>query len=388
MSEMSDRVYEWTPFRSELLFELISLAREPLLDADAVRHGERLVERIYESLEDVRAASLDQRVHGLVESWITAKTERDATYIERETRAAIESFRRAIRYKNSRAATADWRDDEPDVGQQWFIDDWVLANRVSVFTGWGGVGKSRLILQMMVAATTELPTFATTEVPPKFLPGGAKVVGSLPSIAHASPAILCTWEDNRDEILSRLRSICYKWQMSLADINGKLYHKWLLGQGPIWAPARSAHISTGASQTRLSHEIRQEAEDKGAKLLVIDSVASAYMSNENERGMVRDFLGSWDLWADETKTTVIMIAHPAKSGGDISGSTDWYNEPRSLIGLRQETQDSGKGARSNPEECVVLRRLKGNYGKPVKPVALEMRDGIFVEREPPDWLRK
>ena len=384
----SDRVYEWTPFRSELLYELISLAREPMLDAEAVRRGERVVEQIYDSLEDVRSASLDQRVHGLIESWIKSKTERDATYVERETRAAIESFRRAIRYKNSRAATADWSDDEPDVGQDWFLDQWVIANRVTVFTGWGGVGKSRLILQMMVAALTQQPTFAATEATPRFLPGGAKVTGRLPSVTHGSPAILCTWEDNRGETLSRLRRICYMWKMSLADINGKLFHKWLLGQGPIWAPARSAHISTGANQTRLSYEIRQEAEEKGAKLLIIDSIASAYMSNENERGMVREFLGSWDLWADETKTTVILIAHPAKSGGDLSGSTDWYNEPRSLIGLKRETQDRGKGAKTNPEECVVLRRLKGNYGAPVEPIPLELRDGVFIEREPPDWLRK
>ena len=36
-------------------------------------------------------------------------------------------------------------------------------------------------------------------------------------------------------------------------------------------------------------------------------------SNENDRGMVRKFMSSWDAWARKTGCTVLIISHPAKS---------------------------------------------------------------------------
>ena len=81
--------------------------------------------------------------------------------------------------------------------------------------------------------------------------------------------------------------------------------------------------------------MRKVAEDHGARLVVIDSLAASYASNENERGSVHEFLRSWDEWGRARDCATLFIAHTNKAG-DFSGSTAWHNAVRTRWHLGYE----------------------------------------------------
>ena len=56
-----------------------------------------------------------------------------------------------------------------------------------------------------------------------------------------------------------------------------------------------------AEITPAGRRLREYAEDSGAKMLVLDPLAAAFGSNENDRGLVRAFLANWDRWGRDNK---------------------------------------------------------------------------------------
>ena len=69
-------------------------------------------------------------------------------------------------------------------------------------------------------------------------------------------------------------------------------------------------------------------------LVALDSVAAIYLANENDRAEVRGFLSALARRAYEGDRSVLLLAHPPKSGSDYSGSTDWLAGVRALWTLR------------------------------------------------------
>ena len=68
----------------------------------------------------------------------------------------------------------------------------------------------------------------------------------------------------------------------------------------------------------------------------MDSVAAIYLANENDRAEVRGFLSALARRAYEGDRSVLLLAHPLKSGSDYSGSTDWLAGVRALWTLGTE----------------------------------------------------
>ena len=123
------------------------------------------------------------------------------------------------------------------------------------------------------------------------------------------------------------------------DLAGRLRFVDLRGDGPLWAPetgpGRSSHIATRSQLTTAGHQLRATVEAMDARLVIIDSLAGAYASDENIRALVRAFCADWDAWASRTRCAVMLIAHPPKTAGgtgavdrDYVGSTDWHNAAR------------------------------------------------------------
>lgn len=297
-----------------------------------------------------------------------------------EVDAAIRAFTR--HGAELRIRTGDKFGGElPD--REWIVRGWIPANRVTLVTGAGETGKSRIMLQLAVAVATNTPWIPgkgdveSNDIAPP--PGLAEGIG----VALADPAavVYASWEDELDESERRHRnSLAWANTASQPDVKQNLHLVEVIGEGALWEPGgddpgASRHTSVKGGQTDLSIKLRAYCVEVGAKVLILDTLAAIYMCNENDRGLVRHFMSDLDKWAIENGIAVVIIAHPPKSKGqeasDYSGSTDWHGACRSMLTLgKEETPDSAekrKGKKPKDQPEVVrgkrIKVAKANYAE-------------------------
>ena len=95
---------------------------------------------------------------------------------------------------------------------------------------------------------------------------------------------------------------------------------------------------------------------------------------------MRAFLASWDAWARLNNCTVLLLAHPPKSGDPFSGSTDWLNACRAGITLsRDKIGAKPKGKQEDRRRLAwKLELVKQNYAAKAAPfeVSLDTEGGM------------
>lgn len=233
---------------------------------------------------------------------------------------------------------AKWKPDDPIPDRQWLIKDMLPAGRLASLYGEGAVGKSMLAMQIAaaimhggspIAVDPELTFKVRNDIeadsPPRLPPIERKV-------------IWLTWEDEIAEFRRR-------WRMAhnagaIAEPNPDPERLTLVNMrqpgigGPLWAP--EGHISTRANWTNAGERFLHSLEDHA--LAVVDPLAAAFGSNENDRSLVRQFTAAVDGHAETTSCAVLFIAHPPKSkeSGFFSGSTDWRNSVRASLHLEKK----------------------------------------------------
>ena len=242
-----------------------------------------------------------------------------------------------------------WPLEEPPL-RRWLIQDWLPVGRVALLSGKAGQGKSRLALQLAAALASGDQTW---------LPGApAQLEPSDPA-----PAVFCSWEDERDEIARKL------YHMKRAESVGDRL-RFIHPAGAVWGPAKSSsrHTATLGELTDAGRQVRAYCQQKQAQLLILDPLAAAYACNENDRALVRAFMADWNRWAQETGCTVLIIAHPPKTGADTSGSTDWEAAPRAVwtFGL----EDTGTGNDKEKKLAPRLACIKSSYARVPPPLWL------------------
>ena len=263
---------------------------------------------------------------------------------------------------------------EPE--RTWLMIDWIPVGRCTILAGPGGLGKSRLMLQLAVGVAS----------------GGGEdgewIFGANPNelvlgedVRGGAPVVYASWEDEPSEQRRRLAAI--QGNTAAWCTPAKLQHLFLVdmvSEGATWGRTDPTY---GASSDLLpaGAKLRRLAEQKRAKLLVLDSVAAAYADNENDRGRVRSFVASWDGWAQAHDCAVVIVAHPPKSGDPFSGSTDWLNAARAGITFTKEKIGPKPKAQApdDREEGWKLALVKANYsaneGYPVR-LDKDIKDGV------------
>ena len=246
----------------------------------------------------------------------------------------------------------DWGGPPPGP-RPFIVKGWIPANRFTLVAGDGGLGKTRAMIQLSVEACTGGRTWFAHESGPEM-------------DREAGRVLFASWEDEREEFQRRL----YDWpeiaglhaptalQARLGDRLGFVDMK---GRGPLW----------GADNALTPHggHLRLEAQHRGVKLLVLDSLAAVFAGNENDRPAVRAFIADFDAWATAAECAVVLVAHPPKNtGAAYSGSTDWRNGARSLIVMEREDDET------------ILRCDKSNYAALPDPYIL--RDWKWWSAEP------
>ena len=265
---------------------------------------------------------------------------------------------------------SNWQ--QPPAARQWLVDGWLPGGRVALLSGQGGRGKSRLALMLAdgIAAGED-----------GWLPGGPKLVPSA-----AGTVVIATWEDEPDELFRRLcdnpavNELQRREGIKLGEVldqrlADRLHVLDFAGIGALWEPAQggSRHTSTLGALSAAGEFLRLYCEHHKAKLLIVDPLAAAYACNENDRGLVRAFMASWDAWARKAGCAVLMISHPPKSDAAYSGSTDWHAAARAVWTLEMEPfgDKPDKGQKDTRSKKTRLTCLKLSYERTPAPLWLD-----------------
>ena len=131
-------------------------------------------------------------------------------------------------------------------------------------------------------------------------------------------------------------------------------------------------------QTALFDELEARAADEGPALVTLDTAADTFPANENDRALVRQFIGILRGLALRQKCAVLLLSHPSltglNSGSGTSGSTAWNNSVRSRLYLERVIQEGY-------EPDTKARRLtvkKANYGATGGEIGMTWHEGVFV----------
>ena len=210
----------------------------------------------------------------------------------------------------------------------WLIPNLIMRNTVTILSGRGGLGKSTLVFQIAMAVAAGEKTWLL----------GQGENNEYALSAQSERVAFFSWEDDLAQ-LSRIRKLNQTAAMQSDKYIPNWHYVHLRGQGTLFAVGRGSHKDTRASETPLARKIKTFCVKNEIRVLVFDTLASIYGSNENEGSFVKEFLDGWIAWAEKNNVTVIIVAHPSKSeGSTISGHSQWRNAVRSLLHLdRHET---------------------------------------------------
>jgi len=260
----------------------------------------------------------------------------------------------------------------PREPRAWLFQDWLPALRVALLTGTGGFGKSTLALTLAVAVADH---------------NFKHPFGGFPQAQTNGPVVFATYEDELEEFARRIQKACHTGGMQegmnqIGVSPDRLHILDLTPHGALWAPHEHGgqHIANRAELTPTGDRLRRYCETLGACWLIVDPLASAYLSDENNRGLVRAFMSDWDAWSKASGCGVLFIAHPPKSKNAYSGSTDWHAAARAVLMLEYPEDEGGKGKKDEADEKpqLQLQHIKSSYAAKQEPVPLVWKEGTLT----------
>ena len=260
--------------------------------------------------------------------------------------------------------------------QGWLIENWLPRNCVAMLTGDGGVGKSRLALQLAWSLSGDGQWLGEAGQMPS---PGADYGGGFEPLGP-SAIVYATWEDSPEQIRGRLF-----WLEQFGKVgNGNNFKiADMRARGHLWAQT-DRNPSPGL--TPAGEALRMAAEQHNARLLVVDTIGVAYGASEIDRAQVGAFFADWAAWADENDCAVLLIAHPPKTAGvTYSGSTGILGGVRAMWTLETVKSGCQKGCHP-PKTCTCepayayrLVNAKQNYSETTGSVWLTNQRGVWTE---------
>lgn len=243
--------------------------------------------------------------------------------------------------------TTTWIGNEPPA-RRWVVEGWLARGTGALLVGEDGIGKSLVAQQLAtcVAAGKPFLGLQTTQV----------------------PALYVTCEDDATELWRRQRSI--NSAVGVPRDAAPAMLSSLVGYVDV---CLGGFGGDGAFELSPAfHGIAARAKALGVGLLILDNVAHLFAGNENARRDVASFCAALDRLAIEIDATVLILAHPNKSGAEYSGSTGWSAHVRQRWFMeRPEGEVPDRDAR-------VIRKSKANYSAAGEEVAFRWHQWAFV----------
>ena len=243
--------------------------------------------------------------------------------------------------------------DHPIPERRWLVADLIPMRNVTMLSGDGGVGKSIVALQLMVACAL-----------------GKRWLGQQTKPCRAF-GLFC--EDDEGELHRRLVDICRHYDAELGDLeNLQLCSRVGLENAMMeWRSAWEAGETTWLHATIMNHALQF-----GAQIIVMDSLHDVFAGDEIRRGQARQFIQGLREIAREIDGALVLTAHPSltgrNSGSGESGSTSWSNSVRSRLYLKEVGEQTDGAER-------ILKTMKSNYAKSGGEIRLRWADGIYDE---------
>ena len=262
--------------------------------------------------------------------------------------------------------------------QGWLIENWLPRNCVAMLTGDGGVGKSRLALQLAWSLSGDGQWLGEAGQMPS---PGADYGGGFEPLGPGA-IVYATWEDSPDQIRGRLF-----WLEQAGKVgNGNNFKiADMRARGHLWASTQ--HNAT-PGLTPAGEALRLAAEQYNARLLVVDTLGVANGASEIDRAQVGAFFADWAAWADANDCAVLLIAHPPKTAGvTYSGSTGILGGVRAMWTIESVRREC-RGSCSSPRNCACepayayrLVNAKQNYSETTGSVWLTNQRGVWMESQ-------
>jgi RecA-family ATPase len=240
--------------------------------------------------------------------------------------------------------------------QRWALKGFIPAGEVTLWTGGGGVGKSLTAQQMGTCMASALP----------FL-----------RVATEALTVLYVTAEDSVEVLHR-RQLAINDMVAPGHLKGKLHLSSLRGRIGNELCTFDSDGKLVASKTFTA--LRETIEVTGAQIVFLDNVAHLFTGNENDRGQVTQFVNLLYSLVKDLGVTVVLIAHPNKSGDEFSGSTAWLNAVRSHIHLSHD----------KISDLLTLATSKANYARKGQEVSFMWWQGAYIHADdvPPDVARE
>ena len=178
--------------------------------------------------------------------------------------------------------------DKPVPARESLVPDLVPQRTVTLLGGDGGTGKSLLALQLCVAVAT-----GTAWLGRSVQQGGV---------------IFISAEDDDDELHRRVDDILRSAGLTYDDVAGMTLRS-LAGEDALLA----VETQVALIQSALFEELDARAALENPVLIVLDTLADVFPSNENDRAKVRQFIGILRRLALKRHCAVVLLAHPSLS---------------------------------------------------------------------------
>jgi len=264
----------------------------------------------------------------------------------------------------------DW-DAIDALDREWLIPAWLPAGRIGMFSGKGGKGKTWMMLQMAKAMAS----------------GGGEWLGR-PDPAKQGPmaiksgvVVFSSWEDEPAEFKRRLEMMD-KAERRPAEAPRHLFERMqdpkrgksrfifldMARRGPVWGVPERTLYNQRAELLPAGKIVRKLCEQRGARLLILDSLGYAYGPDDSGNEGVAQFLADWDAWGRDNNCAVLLIHHPAKNTGKgepaYRGASSWDAHAR----FRWELGDVEGG---DSKLAGRIGNEKSSYAMKPDPVYLE-----------------
>lgn len=244
-------------------------------------------------------------------------------------------------------------DTEPPA-RLWATDYWFGFGHVTLMVGQGGIGKTLCAQQW----------------------GSALAIGKTFIDRTPKPLKVLMWacEDDHDELWRRQRAIASWLKQPLSDF------------GNLHIVPRHGHentlVTTEYGRPMFTHgleDLKQQAGDYAADVVILDNVAQIYGGNENDRHSVTMFMNG--ISGALPGKAIMLLAHPSRTtGSEFSGSGAWEAVARTRLYLGRKLPDENTKDDQEPEDDVTryLCRRKANYSTRDYR-RFEFNNGVLVE---------
>jgi RecA-family ATPase len=248
--------------------------------------------------------------------------------------------------------------NNPPPPRDYVLQDLIVASKVSVLAGLGGVSKTMLMMQWAVCIALGL-----SYMEKKTLSGAV---------------MLILGEEDTDEIARRFNAIAVYMQLTPNQI--RLVHERVLAFPMNGLDARlTRKIAGSLESTEFTAEVVAASKALEAKagipvrIIGLDHAGLIHGGEFNTREDVVQTMRQVNYIAQETKASVLVLAHSPKTAiakdksdsADVAGSAAWVDLARAVFVLRTMSDDEGKNFGISPNmrrQFAALSVVKNNYG--------------------------